>query len=61
MVYGQPTAATHPHLLKENEILPSIQKEEIIKRRSNLVNLIKKHMAATNKDINAHLVSFKFQ
>lgn len=58
-VYGQPTADTHPHLLKEDEILPSIQKTEFMQRRTNLMDLIKKHMLQTNHDVHAHIVSLQ--
>lgn len=57
IVYGQPTSDTHPHLLKEDEILPSIQKSEFMERRTNLISLIKRHMIETNNDAHSHVVS----
>ncbi|XP_059652269.1 intermediate cleaving peptidase 55, mitochondrial [Cornus florida] len=37
---GQPTAATHPQLLKEGEITPGITSEEYISRRKKLLELL---------------------
>ncbi|KAL1826765.1 hypothetical protein ACET3Z_005177 [Daucus carota] len=37
---GQPTAASHPHLLKEGEITPSITSEEYVSRRKKLLELL---------------------
>ncbi|KAK2991770.1 hypothetical protein RJ640_015504, partial [Escallonia rubra] len=37
---GQPTAATHPQLLKEGEITPGITSEEYISRRKRLLELL---------------------
>lgn len=40
--FGQPTFQTHPHLLKEGEIVPGIRTDEIVNRRKNLMNKIAK-------------------
>ncbi|KAL2490373.1 Metallopeptidase M24 family protein [Abeliophyllum distichum] len=37
---GQPTAATHPHLLKEGEITPGITSDEYVSRRKKLLELL---------------------
>lgn len=37
---GQPTPYTHPHLLKEGEILPGMHKSEFLQRRRNLMREI---------------------
>ncbi|CAA2972654.1 intermediate cleaving peptidase 55, mitochondrial [Olea europaea var. sylvestris] len=37
---GQPTAATHPQLLKEGEITPGITSEEYVSRRNKLLELL---------------------
>ncbi|XP_059490962.1 xaa-Pro aminopeptidase 3-like [Neocloeon triangulifer] len=39
---GQPTSFTHPHLLKEGEILPGMRKCEFQRRRSHLLEEIHK-------------------
>lgn len=51
---GQPTAYTHPHLLKEEELLPGIHKSEFLERRRNLM----REMATTQagKTNKKHLV-----
>lgn len=37
---GQPTSATHPHLIKQGEVLPGISLQELRRRRSKLVESI---------------------
>lgn len=37
---GQPTAATHPQLLKEGEITPGITSDEYVSRRNKLLELL---------------------
>lgn len=36
-LFGQPTHESHPHLLKDGEITPSITKEEYHNRREKLI------------------------
>ncbi|CAH9087560.1 unnamed protein product [Cuscuta europaea] len=43
---GQPTAATHPQLVKEGEITPGITSEEYITRRKKLLELLPKKSLA---------------
>lgn len=38
--YGQPTAASHPHIVKEGELLPGILLDDFKTRRNNLVEKI---------------------
>lgn len=38
--FGQPTPQTHPHLMKEGEVVPGIQLEEFKSRRSKLMERI---------------------
>lgn len=38
--FGQPTFQTHPHLIKEGEVVPGMQLEEFKKRRSKLMEKI---------------------
>ncbi|XVE63142.1 hypothetical protein DITRI_Ditri06bG0176400 [Diplodiscus trichospermus] len=38
--FGQPTPASHPHLMKEGEITPAITTEEYISRRKRLLELL---------------------
>ncbi|XP_046416509.1 xaa-Pro aminopeptidase 3-like [Neodiprion virginianus] len=40
--YGQPTAATHPHLVREGELLPGIPLEDFKKRRNSLMEKVLK-------------------
>lgn len=42
---GQPTSATHPHLIKHGDVLPGISLQELKRRRSKLVESI---MLTTN-------------
>ncbi|KAL6255919.1 hypothetical protein P5V15_013159 [Pogonomyrmex californicus] len=39
-VCGQPTSTTHPHLIKQGEVLPGISLQELKRRRSKLVESI---------------------
>lgn len=54
--YGQPTAATHPHLLKDGEVMPHIQRSEFQERRQKLIESIAYHSAKNNKDLKRHLI-----
>ncbi|XP_015601725.1 probable Xaa-Pro aminopeptidase 3 isoform X2 [Cephus cinctus] len=47
--FGQPTPITHPHLLKEGELVPGINLEEFRSRRNKLVQRILSHMHIGNK------------
>nr|XP_037286975.1 xaa-Pro aminopeptidase 3-like [Rhipicephalus microplus] len=37
-LYGQPTAATHPHLLREDELTPGLTRQEFAYRRQKLID-----------------------
>lgn len=45
---GQPTAATHPHLVKDGEILPGIQRYEFQQRRDKLIENISSYASIKN-------------
>lgn len=45
---GQPTVTTHPHLIKEGEVVPGIQLCEFKKRRNKLIENIISHAYITN-------------
>ncbi|XP_019886845.1 xaa-Pro aminopeptidase 3 isoform X2 [Ooceraea biroi] len=45
---GQPTPATHPHLLKHGEVLPGISLQELGRRRSKLVESVTLETRAKN-------------
>ncbi|KAF2901085.1 hypothetical protein ILUMI_05141 [Ignelater luminosus] len=55
-MYGQPTSGTHPHLLKDGEVLPYIQQNELQERRQKLIENITYHTSKYNKDIKRHLI-----
>jgi Xaa-Pro aminopeptidase len=54
--FGQPVFNTHPHLLKENEIVQGITLDEIIQRRQILMETIKAFSATNHPDVNKHLI-----
>lgn len=43
VVYGQPTASTHPHLVKEGEVVPGITLTELKNRRENFAKTVRMH------------------
>ncbi|XP_076232063.1 xaa-Pro aminopeptidase 3 [Calliopsis andreniformis] len=45
---GQPTPITHPHLMKDGEIVPGIQLYEVKTRRDKLIESIISHTSSTN-------------
>ncbi|KZC07833.1 putative Xaa-Pro aminopeptidase 3 [Dufourea novaeangliae] len=45
---GQPTAATHPHLIKDGEVVPGIQFQEFRERRNKLMENIVSHGCVAN-------------
>ncbi|KAF5276102.1 hypothetical protein FQR65_LT16488 [Abscondita terminalis] len=51
--FGQPTSTTHPHLLKDGEITPYIQKKEFQERRQNLLESIILH---SKTNLKQHLI-----
>ncbi|XP_064483348.1 xaa-Pro aminopeptidase 3-like [Ornithodoros turicata] len=53
-LYGQPTAETHPHLLRKGEVTPGIQKEEYQSRRRRLVENIRQ-LCSTSKTQHAQI------
>lgn len=54
--YGQPTFKTHPHLLKENELVQGVKLDEIVDRRLRLMETIKAYSATNHRDAKNHLV-----
>lgn len=55
-VYGQPTFKTHPHLLKENELIQGIKLDEIVARRQRLMETIKAYSSINLKTVKNHLI-----
>ncbi|CRK89593.1 CLUMA_CG003262, isoform A [Clunio marinus] len=55
-LYGQPTFKTHPHLLKENELVQGIKLEEIVTRRTRLADTIKAYSSSNHTTIKNHLI-----
>lgn len=54
--YGQPTNATHPHLVKPGELLPGLKLEEFRERREKLVARILTDEYVTKNPENSHVV-----
>lgn len=54
-VVGQPTARTHPHLLKEGEVVPGIQLKEFRQRRSNFMESVVRQRFSSNQQ-KSHVV-----
>jgi hypothetical protein len=54
--YGQPTPNTHPHLLANGEILPSIRLPELQNRRWKLLESIQNHCFNMEKCSKNHTV-----
>ncbi|XP_078045801.1 xaa-Pro aminopeptidase 3 [Augochlora pura] len=52
---GQPTAITHPHLIKKGEVVPGIQLDEFKNRRIKLVESIILHDSVANVD-KSHII-----
>lgn len=46
--FGQPTPITHPHLLKDGEIVPGIHRDEFKHRRTKLMENIKKNVTTND-------------
>ena len=55
-VYGQPTFKTHPHLLKENELVQGVKLDEIISRRQRLMETIKSYSSTNHVGVKNHLI-----
>lgn len=55
-VYGQPTFKTHPHLLKENELVQGIRLDEIVTRRFRLIETIKSYSSINLSSVKNHLI-----
>lgn len=55
-VYGQPTFKTHPHLLKENELIQGVKLDEIVNRRQRLMETIKSYAATNHVGVKSHLI-----
>ncbi|PKY37812.1 hypothetical protein RhiirA4_391020 [Rhizophagus irregularis] len=45
-LYGQPTAKTHPHLMKPGEVTPGITATEYEFRRARLMNMLPENSVA---------------
>lgn len=54
--YGQPTHQTHPHLLKEGELIPGIPHSEFVERRQKLAELIRVYSSKLDARLQNHLV-----
>jgi Xaa-Pro aminopeptidase len=54
--FGQPTSSTHPHILKDNEIIKGITLDEIIERRARLVETIKQYSSVNHTSSTNHCV-----
>lgn len=54
--FGQPTPVTHPHLLKQNELITGITLDEIITRRLRLIDTIKSYSSVNHQNIKNHCV-----
>jgi hypothetical protein len=55
--YGQPTHETHPQLLSQDEITPSIKRTEFQERRQRLMEQIASYVSERNSGVKQHLVS----
>lgn len=55
-VYGQPTFKTHPHLLRENELIQGIKLDEIVARRLRLMETIKAYSMTNLSSVKSHLI-----
>ncbi|XP_021937310.1 probable Xaa-Pro aminopeptidase 3 isoform X2 [Zootermopsis nevadensis] len=53
---GQPTHATHPHLMQEGELLPGVRLDEFQERRFRLMEGIHKHASKHDNNLKQHLV-----
>lgn len=53
---GQPTHATHPHLLQEGELLPGVRQDEFRERRFRLMEGIHRHASKHDNSLKQHLV-----
>lgn len=53
---GQPTHATHPHMLQEGELLPGVRQDEFRERRFRLMDDIHKHASKHDNSLKQHLV-----
>ncbi|XP_055617232.1 xaa-Pro aminopeptidase 3 [Toxorhynchites rutilus septentrionalis] len=57
VTYGQPMSKTHPHLLRDNELLQGISLTEIQNRRKVLLRLVRDYAAtAMDKNMKEHLI-----
>ena len=55
-LYGQPTFKTHPHMLKENELIQGVKLDEIINRRLRLMETIKAYSTTNHDGAKNHLI-----
>jgi len=53
---GQPTHATHPHILQKGELLPGVRQDEFRDRRFRLMDDIHKHASKHDNSLKQHLV-----
>lgn len=56
VIFGQPTFQTHPHLLKENELVQGITTKEISYRRIQLMETIKSYSISNFPNVKNHLI-----
>lgn len=54
--YGQPTFKTHPHMLKENELVQGVKLDEIVTRRTRLMETIKAYSSTNLRTVKNHLI-----
>lgn len=54
--FGQPTPYTHPHLLKQGEVLPGLKTDEFKTRRSKLLEKISKIAAEEHLSVNPQII-----
>lgn len=57
--FGQPTPITHPHLLRDNELVQGVTKAEFIDRRNRLMLSIQQYALHLNPNLHNHTVIHK--
>lgn len=56
LTFGQPTPITHPHLLKNGEIVPEVTIEELRDRRTKLIERVLRYGMSLTNQIKNHIV-----
>lgn len=54
--YGQPTPTSHPHILKEGEVVQSVKADELKNRRILFMESIQEHAMKLNNENLNHIV-----